>query len=147
MKAMREAAHLLKVELIERPVTSVEELRAALGALRAGEADAYLSSTAGMVVSQAALVVETMKEKKLPSMFSELDSVVKGGLASYGVSYDAMGRLAAKYVQRILLGANPGELPVEQVDRLYFVINLKTAKELGLTIPQSLLVRADEVIQ
>ena len=88
-----------------------------------------------------------MKEKKLPSMFSELDSVVKGGLAGYGVSYDAMGRLAAKYVQRILLGANPGELPVEQVDRLYFVINLKTAKELGLAIPQSLLLRADEVIQ
>ena len=147
MKAMREAARLLKVELIERPVTSVEELRAALRALRAGEADAYLSSTAGMVVSQSELVIDTMKAKKLPSMFSELDSVVKGGLAGYGVSYDAMGRLAAKYVHRILLSANPGELPVEQVDRLYFVINLKTAKDLGLTIPQSLLLRADEVIQ
>ena len=147
MKAMREAARLLKVELIERRVTSVEELRAALRALRAGEADAYLSSTAGMVVSQSELVIDTMKAKKLPSMFSELDSVVKGGLAGYGVSYDAMGRLAAKYVHRILLSANPGELPVEQVDRLYFVINLKTAKDIGLTIPQSLLLRADEVIQ
>ncbi len=58
-----------------------------------------------------------------------------------------MGRLAAKFVQRVLLGANPGELPVEQVDKLYFVINLKTAKALGLTIPQSLLARADEIIQ
>ncbi len=58
-----------------------------------------------------------------------------------------MGQLAAKFVQRVLLGANPGELPVEQVDKLYFVINLKTAKALGLTIPQSLLARADEIIQ
>ena len=147
IKATREAARQLKVELIERRVTSVEELRAGLRSLRAGEADAYLSGTSATVISQAALVIDTMRAKKLPSMFSEHDSVVKGGLASYGVSYDAMGRLAAKYVQRILLGANPGELPVEQVDRLYFVINLKTAKAIGLTIPQSVLLRADEVIQ
>ena len=57
------------------------------------------------------------------------------------------GRLMAKYVQRVLLGANPGDLPIEQVDRLYFSINLTTAKALGLTIPQSLLARADEVIE
>ena len=63
------------------------------------------------------------------------------------MNFYAVGRLSAKYVQRILLGANPGDLPVEQPDRLYFVINLKTAKALGLTIPQSLLLRADEVIQ
>jgi putative ABC transport system substrate-binding protein len=147
IKATRDAARLLKVELLERRVTSVEELRAGLRALRAGEADAYLSGTGAMVISQAALVIDTARAKKLPTMFSERDSVVNGGLASYGVSYDAMGRLAAKYVQRILLGANPGELPVEQVDRLYFVINLKTAKALGLTIPQSVMQRADEVIQ
>ncbi len=80
-------------------------------------------------------------------MFSEPDSVAKGGLAGYGVSYYAMGRLAAKYVQRVLSGASPGELPVEQVDRLSFVIDLKTAKALGLTISPSVLGRADEVIQ
>jgi putative ABC transport system substrate-binding protein len=100
-----------------------------------------------MVMSQMPLVVDTARAKKLPTMFQEHESVVFGGLASYGVSFSASGRLSARYVQRVLLGANPGELPVEQVDRLYFVINLKAAKELGLTIPQSVLLRADEVIQ
>jgi putative tryptophan/tyrosine transport system substrate-binding protein len=100
-----------------------------------------------MVISQTALIIDIVREKKLPAMFSQEESVFKGGLASYGVSYSVMGRLEAKYVQRILLGANPGELPVEQVDRLYLVINLKTAKALGLTIPPSLLGRADQVIE
>jgi putative tryptophan/tyrosine transport system substrate-binding protein len=100
-----------------------------------------------MVISQAALVIDTTRAKKLPSMFAEQDSVAKGGLVSYAVSYSALGRLAAKDVQRILLGANPGDLPVEQFDRLYLVINLKTARALGLTIPPSLLQRADQVIE
>jgi putative ABC transport system substrate-binding protein len=147
MEAARDAARQLKVELLERRVTSAEELRAGLGALRVGEADALLSAGDSMVISQTALVIDIASVKKLPTMFTELDSVVKGGLANYGVSYDAMGRLSAKYVQRILLGASPGDLPVEQVDRLHFVINLKIAKALGLTIPQSVLLRADEVIQ
>jgi putative ABC transport system substrate-binding protein len=147
MEAARDAARQLKVELLERRVTSAEALRAGLGALRVGEADALLSAGDSMVISQTALVIDIARVKKLPTMFTELDSVVNGGLASYGVSYDAMGRLSAKYVQRILLGASPGDLPVEQVDRLHFVINLKIAKALGLTIPQSVLLRADEVIQ
>jgi len=147
MKVARDAARQLKVELLERRVASVEELRAGMRALRAGEADAYLSGADAMVVSQTAFIIDTARAKKLPTMFTELDGVAKGGLASYGVSYYAMGRLSARYVQRILLGANPGDLPVEQVDKLDFVINLKTARALGLTIPQPLLLRADEVIQ
>ena len=115
MEAARDAARQLKVELLERRVTSVEELRAGLGALRAGEADALLSAGDSMVISQTALVIDSARAKKLPTMFTELDSVAKGGLASYGVSYAAMGRLSAKYVQRILLGANPGELPLSRL--------------------------------
>jgi len=80
-------------------------------------------------------------------MFQERGSVAKGALAAYGESFYTIGRLSAKLVQRVLLGADPGDLPVEQVDRLHFVINLKTAKALGLTIPQSVLARADEVIE
>ncbi len=146
VKAAREAARQLKLELLERRVISVEELRAALRTLRTGEADAYFAAPDGMVISQAALVVEVMRERQLPAMFAEPESVAKGGLASYAVSYYTLGRLAAKDVQRILLGANPGDLPVEQFDRLHLVINLKTAKALGLTIPPSLFQRADQVI-
>jgi putative ABC transport system substrate-binding protein len=147
VKFAREAARQLKVELLERRVASVEELRVGLRALRAGEADAYLYVADAMVASQAALIIDTARAKKLPTMFTEQESVAQGGLASYGVSYSVIGRLAARYVHRILLGANPGDLPVEQLDRLYFVINLKTAKALGLTIPHSVLLRADEVIE
>ena len=147
VKGARDAARQLKVELVEHRVSSVEELQAGLRALQVGEADAYYSAADAMVISQTALVIDTARAKKLPTMFTEQESVPKAGLASYGVSYYALGRLAAKYVQRILLGADPGDLPVEQLNRLYFVINLKTAKALGLTIPPSLLQRADEVIQ
>ena len=142
----RAAARQLKVELIERPVASVEELRAGLRALRPGEADAFFFVSDAMVNSQEELILDTARAKRLPTMLPYQGSVAKGALASYGESYYAPGRLAAKHVQRVLLGADPGDLPVEQLDRPHFVINLKTAKALGLTIPQSVLARADEVI-
>ena len=80
-------------------------------------------------------------------MFTNHSSVVKGGLASYSVSYHEVGRLSAKYVQRILTGAKPKDLPVEGIDKIELVINLKTAKQIGLTIPQWVLMRADKVIK
>ena len=147
IKIARDAASRLKVGLIERRVTSVDELRAGLRALRPGEADAFFYVSDAMVSSQAELIIETARAKRLPTMLQDHGSVAKGALASYGVSFYTVGRLSAKHVQRVLLGADPRDLPVEQLDRLYFVINLKTAKFLGLTIPQSVLARADEVIQ
>ena len=147
VRIARDAARQLKLELVERPVASVEELRAGLRALRPGEADAFFHMPDAMVASQAELIIESARAKRLPTMFQERGSVAKGALAAYGEGFYTIGRLSAKQVQRVLLGANPGDLPVEQVDRLHFVINLKTAKALGLTIPQSLLIRADEVIQ
>jgi putative ABC transport system substrate-binding protein len=147
VKIARDAARQLKVELVERPVASVEELRAGLRALRPGEADAFLYVSDAMVASQAELIIESARAKRLPTMFQERGSVAAGALAAYGESFYTIGRLSAKHVQRVLLGADPRELPVEQNDRLHFIINLKTAKALGLTIPQSLLTRADEVIE
>jgi len=147
VKIAREAARRLKVELVERPVASVEELRAGLHALRPGEADALFYVSDAMVSSQPELIIDATAAKNLPTMLAYQGSVAMGALASYGESYYALGRRSAKHVQRILLGADPGDLPVEQLDRPQFVINLKTAKALGLTIPPSVLIRADEVIR
>jgi ABC-type uncharacterized transport system substrate-binding protein len=141
----RVATRQLGIELVERHVRSVDELRAGLRGLKAGEVDAILVWDA-MVVSQTPLIVETAKTKKLPTMFFDRTSVAAGGLASYGTSYYGVGRQAAKYVHRVLSGTSPADLPVERSDRFELVINLKTAKALGLTIPPSLLLRADQVI-
>ncbi len=147
MKIARDAARQLKVKLIERPVNSVDELRAGLRALRPGEADAFIYASDAMMVSQEDLIIDTSKAKRLPTMLSYQGDVANGALASYGESYHALGRLSAKHVQRVLLGANPGDVPIEQLDKPHFVINLKTAKALGLTIPPSLLARADQIIE
>jgi len=147
VKITRDAAQQLNIELVDRPVASVEELRAGLLALRPGDADAFFWVSDAMVTSQSDFIVETAKAKKLPTMFQEQGSVANGGFASYGESYHTIGRLSAKYVQQILKGEVPGNLPIEQTDRLHFVINVRTAKALGVNIPQSVLMRADEVIQ
>ncbi len=144
---LRDGARQLKVELVERRVASVEELRASLRSLRPGEADALVYVADAMVTSQTDAIIDAARIKRLPTIFQEPASVAKGALASYGISLHAAGRLSAKQVQRVLQGASPGDLPVEQLARPYFAVNLKTAKELGLTVPASVLVQADEVIR
>src|SRR6266481_3353136 len=143
----REAARQFRVQLVERYATSVEELRQRLGAFKAGEADAYFYISDGMVTSQAQLVIDMAASKKLPTMFSEQSLVAMGGLASYGQNFHETGRLSAKYVQKIMTGAPPGDLRVEIVDKFELVINLKTAKQIGLTILPNVLARADKVIK
>jgi ABC-type uncharacterized transport system substrate-binding protein len=97
--------------------------------------------------NEAQLIIDTARVKKLPTMFDVTSHVIKGGLASYNVSFHEMGRLSAKYVQRILAGVKPKDLPVEGVDKIDLIINLKTAKQIGVTIPQRVLGRADKVIR
>jgi putative ABC transport system substrate-binding protein len=143
----RQAGKQFGVQLVERHATSVEELRQRVGAFKAKEADAYFYTTDAIVTSQAQLVTDMAMSKKLPTMFSEQSLVVMGGLASYGQNYHETGRLSAKYVQKVMTGAQPGDLRVETVDKFELVINLKTAKQIGLTIPPNLLVRAEKVIR
>jgi len=143
----REAGRRLTEEVVERPVASVEDLRLALAALKAQDAEAYFYTNDAMVVSQAQSIIDAAKVKKLPTMFNESGLVAQGALVSYGVSYREIGRLSAKYVQLVLAGASPRNLPVESLSRLELAANLKTARELGLTIPQSVLIRADKVIE
>jgi putative ABC transport system substrate-binding protein len=127
------------IQLVERHVASVEELRAGVQSLKAGEVDAVFEVSDALTVIQDQLIIDTARVKRLPTMFINHSSVVKGGLASYSVSRQEIGRLSAKYVQRILTGVKPKDLPVEGVDKISLVINLKTAKDIGLTIPQSVL--------
>jgi putative ABC transport system substrate-binding protein len=143
----RAEAKRLGLKFIERHVKSVEELRQALQALKAGEADAFFYTPDPMVVSQAQLIIDTAKAKKLPTMFQEQSLVAKGGLASYGQSYYEIGRLSAKYVQKVLSGTPPRDLRIETVEDVELAINLKTAKALGLTIPPNVLARAKKVIK
>lgn len=143
----REAARQLGIQFVERHVASVNELRRALQALKAGEVDAYFFTSDAMVASQAELIIDTAKAKKLPTMFHEQSLVERGGLASYGLSFREIGRMSARYVHRILSGTPPRNLPVETVHRLELAINLRTARELGLAVPREMLMRADKVIQ
>ena len=146
-KSAREAARQLKIEIVERQVTSVEELRLGVMALKAHDADAYFYTNDAMVMSQAQFIIDTARAKKLPTMFSVPSLAAQGALAGYGVPYDEVGRVAARYVQRVLTGTSPQNLPVESLSRVQLGVNLKTAREIGVTIPQALLLRADEVMQ
>jgi ABC-type uncharacterized transport system substrate-binding protein len=146
-KLVRETAGQMGIQLVERHVASVEELRAGVQSLKAGEVDAVFEVSDALTVIQDQLIIDTARIKRLPTMFINHSSVVKGGLASYSVSRHEIGRLSAKYVQRILAGVKPNDIPVEGVDKIELIFNLKAAKQIGLTIPPNVLVRADKVIR
>ena len=147
VKMAREAARQIRIQFVERHVASIEELRSGVQSLKVGELEAVFEVQDALVNVQDQLIIDMARDKRLPTMFFAQSSVVKGGLASYSVSRHEMGRLSAKYVQRILTGVKPQDLPVEGVDKISLVISLKTAKEIGLTIPPNVLARADKVIR
>jgi len=100
-----------------------------------------------MLFNQRTRVVDLAAKNRLPAAYGLREYVDAGGLMAYGPNDTALFRHAATYVDKILKGAKPGDLPVEQPPKFELVINLKTAKALGLTIPQSLLARADQIIE
>src|SRR6266567_3152436 len=112
-----------------------------------GHANAVLVFAAGVLFTRAQQVAELAARNRLPAMYDLRQYVDGGGLISYGANINQIWRQAAGFVDKILKGAKPGDLPIEQPTKFELVINLKTAKALGLTIPPSLLLRADEVIQ
>ena len=112
-----------------------------------GHANAVLVLAAGVLFPQAQRVAQLAVRNRLPAMYELRQYVDAGGLISYGANINQIWRQAAGFVDKILKGAKPGDLPIEQPTKFELVINLKTAKALGLTIPPSLLLRADEVIQ
>jgi putative tryptophan/tyrosine transport system substrate-binding protein len=143
----REAARQMGIQFVERRVISAEELQAGVRALKVREFDAYLAMAEPIASNQSQLIIDTARVKRLPTMFNFPSEVIKGGLATYSASFHQIGRVSAKYVQRILAGVKPKDLPVEGIDKIELIINLKTAKQIGLTIPPNVLVRADKVIR
>ena len=141
------AARSLGIELTQVEATSPGDLVGAFAKLSQAGVGAILLDADAMFFSQRARVVDLAAMHKLPAVYAEREFADAGGLMAYAASGTANFRRAATYVDKILKGAKAGDLPIEQPTRVELVINLKTAKALGLTIPQSVLLRADEVIQ
>src|SRR5215510_2318845 len=135
--------HLQPVALRQPPYDYASACRAAAE----GRAEAVLLLNSPVFFRERAPLLELLGTHRLPAIFGHREFVDAGGLMAYGASFEEMFRRAADYVDRILQGAKPAELPVEQPRRFEFVINLKTAQALGLTIPPTLLFQADEVIR
>jgi putative ABC transport system substrate-binding protein len=135
----------LEVRVLEAPDPgSFEKAFAAMAIERAG---ALMVQTDAMFITHRRRIVELVARSRVPAVYGEREFVDAGGLMFYGASLADMYRDAAGYADKILKGAKPADLPVEQPTKLELIINLKTAKALGLTIPQSLLLRADQVIE
>jgi len=117
-----------------------------LGVEKAG-APALMLTPDPLFSAQRSVIVNFVNRRRLPSMFYSKEFVDAGGLMSYGPSFPDSYRRAARYVDRILQGAKPADLPVEQPTKFELVINMKTAKRIGLTIPPHVLARADKVIR
>ena len=147
LNSANEMALTLGVEIVARQVQSPEEVRERVRQLVSPDADAYFFVSDAMVHSQGELILERAAHLRMPVMAYEPDLVAKGALAAYGADYQELGRVLARYVARLLAGAHPRDLPIERVDRPTFVINLRTARALGLKVSDLLLVRADEVIE
>jgi ABC-type uncharacterized transport system substrate-binding protein len=135
----------IQVQLFEARVPL--EFDAALAAMVRARADAMIVFSSPMFYLEHRRLVEAAAKNRLPTMYYFLEAVQAGGLISYGVDINSLFRPAARYVDKILRGENPGDIPVEQPTTFELFINLKTAKALGLTIPPSLLQRADQVIE
>jgi putative tryptophan/tyrosine transport system substrate-binding protein len=147
LKALEAAAPQLRMKLKPEGIRDPGDLDRVFGAIGDGQVQALVVLTDPLTVRYQSPIVERAAERRLPTMYGFREFVDAGGLMSYGVSVPEMCRRAAGYVDKILKGAKPGDLPVEQPTAFELVINLKTAKALGLAMPQSLLQRADHVLQ
>jgi putative tryptophan/tyrosine transport system substrate-binding protein len=147
LKETETAARTIGVTLIPVTARQPEDIAEAFAAASREQADGMVLFTHGFVELNRDRIIEQAAHHRLPTMYGWRDFVIAGGLMSYGPDVQALVRKAASYVDRIIKGEKPGDLPVEQPARLDLVINLKTARTLGIEIPSTLLARADEVIE
>jgi putative ABC transport system substrate-binding protein len=147
LKAIEGAARSFKVQLQYLDVMNPKAIEDAFASARKERADAIVVLTSVPTNTQRPLIVDLAAKGRLPAIYYTAEWVEAGGLLTYGASFPDLFRRAAGYVDRILKGAKPGDLPVEQPTKFELVINLKTAKQIGLTIPPNVLARADKVIK
>jgi putative ABC transport system substrate-binding protein len=147
LKETELAAREFGLQLQHLDVRKLEDIDTTFQAARKGRADAVLALVSVVLNSYRTKVVELAAKSRLAAIYPIIDFVEAGGLMSYGVSFIDLHRRAATYVDKLFKGAKAADLPVEQPTKFEFVINLKAAKQIGLTIPPNVLVRADRVIK
>jgi putative ABC transport system substrate-binding protein len=146
-KEIEPVAHAFRIRLLRLEVQGPEEYESAFAAAARGGADALLVRREPLNQTYRTRIVSLAVQSKLPAIYPLRQYVEAGGLMSYGVNDDHLYRRAAYYVDKILKGTKPADLPVEQPTKFEFIINLKAAKQIGLTIPPNVSVRADKVIK
>jgi putative ABC transport system substrate-binding protein len=146
LERQRDAARRLGLTLVEKPVRTQDEAQAVFAGVKKGEVDGILSPRF-LSLNIPGFMIETGRQLGLPTMLHASYHVEQGGLASYAANLYQLGRQAARLVDRIVKGAKPADLPVEQTATFELVINLRTAQEIGLSVPPSVLLRADRLIQ
>jgi putative ABC transport system substrate-binding protein len=147
LREVEAAARALKLHIHRLDARNPEEFDRVFAAMVRERPDGLLILVDSMFTIHRTRLAELAAKYHLPTMYGIREFVVAGGLMAYGVNVVDYGEVAALYVDKILRGANPGDLPIEQPTKLELVMNLKTARSLGLTIPPSLLLRADQVIE
>jgi putative tryptophan/tyrosine transport system substrate-binding protein len=146
-QSMEQAASRLAIETTAGGVHNTAEIERVIASFAQKPNGGLVVLPHALTVFNASVIIALARRYRLPDVHALAEAVALGGLVSYGISWHDQFRRAAEYVDRILKGAKPAELPVEQPTKFEFVINLKTAKALGLTVPPSLLATADEVIE
>ena len=149
MKEVKPAAQALKLKLeeIEIQLVDAKGLASAFQTAKQKQVNAIMWSGGRAIFGERKRIVELAGEHRLPAIYFQKEFVDEGGLMSYGVDYDDLFRKSAHYVDKILKGAKPADLPVQQATKFEFVINLNAAKQIGLTIPVNVLERANKVIK
>lgn len=140
-------ANAFKVQLQYQEVLAPKDIETAFRAANKGRADAVLALSSFVIISQRTQIADLAIKSRLPAIYLWPEFVEDGGLMTYGVNSADLFRRAATYVDKILKGTKPADLPVEQPIKFEFIINLKAAKQIGLTVPPNVLVRADRVIR
>ena len=147
LKSIEAAGEKLRVELRMIPARTLENFEEAFSTMTREVVEAFLVVASPLIVAQRVPLARLALKHRLPGMFPFKENVEAGGLMSYGADRDDLYRRAAAYVDKILKGVKPTDLPVEQASKYQLVINLQTAKALSLEVPPTLLARADEVIE